>query len=314
VLEEKFPRTTTAIGRSFQSAAQLYVSLRGAFVVDVGFGEASTETALPWLSAGKPLTAVAIAQLWERGKLDLDDRVAQHIAEFAAAGKEAITIRHLLTHTGGFRGVLGDYENQPWDAVIAAVCSAKLEPGWIVGRTAGYHLATSWYILGELVRRLDGRPIDLYVREMICSPIGMNQTDFGEHVRPGNSARGPARELGLFYENLRRLVSPQTLEAVTAKHRVGVYDKTFRHLMDWGLGFIVQSNQYRVETLPYSFGPHASPRTFGHGGSRTSIGYCDPEHGLVAAVILDRAKDEAQHHQRMLAINSAIYEDLNLVT
>ena len=204
--------------------------------------------------------------------------------------------------------------------------------------------------MGELIQRIDGREFQQYVREMICEPAGMKDTWFalsaaqwtayGERIavlhdttiehppsakvidseeiarqaRPGSSARGPARELGLFYENLRRLVSPQTAEAFTAKHRVGMYDKTFRHNMDWGLGFIVQSNQYGVETLPYSFGPHASPRTFGHGGSRSSIGYCDPEHGLVVAAIFSRTLTEAQHHERMLAVNTTIYEDLNLVT
>src|SRR5262249_60225036 len=52
-------------------------------------------------SAGKPLTVVALLQLWERGKLGLDDRVADYIDGWVA-GKERCTIRHVLTHTGGF--------------------------------------------------------------------------------------------------------------------------------------------------------------------------------------------------------------------
>jgi len=55
-----------------------------------------------WMSSVKPVTAIAVAQMWERGLLAFDDPVAQHIPEFATSGKFAITIRHVLTHTGGF--------------------------------------------------------------------------------------------------------------------------------------------------------------------------------------------------------------------
>jgi CubicO group peptidase (beta-lactamase class C family) len=363
----QLPKTLAAIKRGFETrlhiAAQLHVVVGGAIVADVALGEAQPgvpmrpDTLMPWLSAGKPITAVAIAQLWERGKLGLDDRIAQHIPEFAANGKEPITIRHILTHTAGFRAVLGEFENEPWERIIAAVCNAKLEPGWIIGQTAGYHPSTSWYILAELIQRIDGRPFEQYVREMILQPLGMNDTFFAmrsadqtsyagriarlhdaqldhppsakliddvsslQHVRPGSSARGPARDLAAFYEMLlrrglaqngARILSPQTVEAITARHRVGVYDKSFKHVMDWGLGFIAQSNQYGIDTLPYSYGPHASARTFGHGGSRSSIGYCDPERGLVVAAIFTRTRTEAEHHARMLEINAAIYEDLQL--
>ena len=89
---------------------QLYVSLRGEVIADVALGLARDgvpmrrDTLMLWLSAGKPVSAVAVAQLWERGLLDLDDPVAKHIPEFAANGKDVVTIRHILTHTGGFRG------------------------------------------------------------------------------------------------------------------------------------------------------------------------------------------------------------------
>jgi CubicO group peptidase (beta-lactamase class C family) len=116
-----------------------------------------------WLSAVKPIAAVAIAQLWERGLIELDDLVTRHIPEFARKGKDAITIRHILTHTAGFRAPPRSQE-KPWDNLIAEMCAARQEPGWIPGKTAGYHLASSWYILGELVRRIDGRDYSRYVR------------------------------------------------------------------------------------------------------------------------------------------------------
>src|SRR5207302_8129727 len=130
----------------------------------------------------------------------------------------------------------------------------------------------------------------------------------------------PIRDLGFFYEMLRdrgrrngdRIVSPQAVEAMTAHHRVGLYDKTFRHIVDWGLGFVLQSNQYGAETVPYNYGPYASPRTFGHSGARSSIGYCDPEHGLVVACVFNGAPTEEQHDARTRAVNASIYEELGL--
>ena len=357
--EARLPLTLAAIRRGIDQrlhlGAQLYVALGDDVVANEALGEARpgvpmrTDTIILWLSAGKPLAAVAIAQLWQRGLLELDDPVAKHIPEFAAGGKEKITIRHILTHTAGFRAVPGLVTNAPLDEIIAAISTARIEPQWIPGVTAGYHPLTSWYILGEIIRRLDGRAYEQYVREMICAPAGMTDTHLSlshsdaervapiyetsaadsqafhpfdkegrwQQVSPGGSARGPARDLARFYEMLlrrgRQVLSSQSVEALTARHRAGMYDQTFRHVIDFGLGFILQSNQYGIDTVPYNYGPHASPRTFGHSGSRSSVGYCDPEHGLVVACIFNGAPTEAQHDARMREVNTLIYEELNLL-
>ena len=68
----------------------------------------------------------------------------------------------------------------------------------------------------------------------------------------------------------------QTVEALTARHRVGMIDLTFKHEIDWGLGFILDSRRHGPETIPYGYGHHASPRTFGHSGYRSSVGFADP--------------------------------------
>lgn len=366
-------RTRLAIHRGMehrlQVGAQLFVARGQEIIANLALGEARpgvpmrADTLMIWMSCTKAVAAVAIAQLWERGLLDLDDPVARHIPEFAARGKGAVTIRHVLTHTAGFRGVAGDWERQPWDAVIAAVCDAKLEPGWVPGMKAGYHVATSWYILGELVRRLEGRRFERYVREAIFEPLGMNDSwvgmpperyrAYGDRIglmhdtseggtagaapradlfwdseegaalcRPAGNGRGPVRELGRFYQALlnrgeldgARILSPQTIEAIAARHRVGVYDHTFRHTMDWGLGLMVNSNRYGPGTAPYGFGPHATERAFGHSGHQSSTAFGDPEHGLVVALVLNGMPGEAHHHARMREILSALYVDLGLAT
>src|SRR3954465_10963901 len=173
------------IDEGLHLGAQIYVSLNGKPVLDDAVGQARFGVPMTrdsinwWLSAVKPITAVAIAPLWGRGKLALDDRVAHFIPEFGRGGKETITIRHLLTHTGGFRGVSSNSSPEPWDQIIAAICAARIEPGWIPGKKAGYHVASSWFILAEIVRRLDGRMIDVYAREEIFLPLGMRDSWIG---------------------------------------------------------------------------------------------------------------------------------------
>jgi len=88
------------------------------------------DTLMLWMSSIKPVTAVAIAQMWERGKLELDDPVARHIPEFAPGGKERVTIRHVLTHTGGFPGAVLQWSADPWEKIIAELCDSTLEVGW----------------------------------------------------------------------------------------------------------------------------------------------------------------------------------------
>jgi CubicO group peptidase (beta-lactamase class C family) len=341
--------------------AQVYASVDGRTTADFGLGEArpgvamTADTLVLWLSAGKPLGAAAILQLCDRGKLDLDDPVSKHISEFAQHGKADITLRHLLTHTGGFRFVDIEGPGLSWDDIIRRISAAKAERGWLAGRKAGYHPLTSWYILGEVVRRVDGRWFGDYVREEIFVPLGMIDSWIGLGVEqfqaygdrfglmrytekqspsthrydadafvgvcvPGGNARGPMHDLGRFYQMLLgggvaasgRVLSPRGVELMTTPQRVGMYDETFKHVMDWGLGTIIDSNRYGPDTVPYGFGKYSSPRTFGHGGSQSSIGFADPEHKLVAAVAFNGMPGEQKHDARMRALLAALYEDLHL--
>ena len=178
-------RTLSALekGRTdgYHPGAQLEVRLHDEPVASIAIGEArpgvamTIETLVPWYSCTKVLTAIAVMQQWERGALALDDPVAQHIPEFATGGKDAITIRHVLTHTGGFRTVEGSVWREDWDDAIALIARSPLEDGWVPGERGGYHDVTGFMILGEVVRRAagDGRPFDAYVSEEIFEPLDM---------------------------------------------------------------------------------------------------------------------------------------------
>ncbi|HVS00063.1 MAG TPA: serine hydrolase domain-containing protein [Thermoanaerobaculia bacterium] len=367
---DRLPRTRQAIEEGIQQGlhlgSQLYVSMRGEVVADAALGEDRPGTPLTadhlmlWLSSTKPVAAVALAQLWERGRVELDDPVARHLPEFGANGKETITLRHLLTHTGGIRMLDVGWPALPWEEIVARICAMKPEPRWVPGRKAGYHQASSWFILGEVVHRVDGRRFERYVRDEIFEPLGLDDAWVGMpperyhayraadrigamwdtsgpepkphgwdaeercvRCHPGGNGYGPMRALGRFYEMLlaggslregegSHLLSPQAVEALAARHRAGMQDATFKHVLDWGLGVIVNSSQYGAETVPYGYGHHASPRTFGHSGYRSSTGFADPENGLAVALVFNGTPANDSHERRVRAVLDALYEDLGL--
>jgi CubicO group peptidase (beta-lactamase class C family) len=363
----RLPRTVaeleSGIAAGLQLGGQIRVEKGGALVADAGFGEARPgepmrrEHLMLWMSSTKPIAALAVAALWERGALGLDDPVARHIPEFAAGGKERVTVRHLLTHTGGIRMLDTGWPALGWDAIVAKVCAQRLEPRWEPGRKAGYHLASSWFILGELVRRMDGRPFERWVREEIFLPLGLddcwigmsaerrdaygsriapmfdakggelveNDAVKGERLvvpSPGGNGCGPIAGLARVYRMLtaggeldgRRFFRPQTVEAVVARHRAGMVDATFRTKLDWGLGFIVNSAHYADPQMPYGYGPHAGPRTWGHSGARSSTAFHDPDAGLTVALAVNGMPDDETHRARFERLTRALYEDLSLTS
>ncbi len=122
------------------------------------------------------MTAITIAMLIEQGCLQLDAPVAAFIPEFAAHGKDAITVRHLLTHTAGIRGLDLGYPLVTWEETLAKIYAMKVERDWIPGEKAGYHSYTSWYVLGELIHRVTGVSHDRWIRENVFEPLGMRDT------------------------------------------------------------------------------------------------------------------------------------------
>lgn len=152
-------------------------------IVDLHGGIADRASDTPWAdhtiapvySATKPVAALVIATLVERGKLDYDAPVADYWPEFAASGKAAITIAEALSHQAGIPGFPDKIDPGLWlDPPALCVELAKLKPMWGRGEGSGYHPLTWGYIVGELVRRVSKRSLGVILREDICQPLGID--------------------------------------------------------------------------------------------------------------------------------------------
>jgi CubicO group peptidase (beta-lactamase class C family) len=353
------------MGEGLHIGAQLHVVVGGETAGSLALGEArrgvpmTSRTLMPWLSCTKVITAMAVAQQWERGEVDLDDPVRAHIPAFTGGGRDAITVRHLLTHTAGLRSADGGAPPgriETWDEAVARAVATAPEPGWEPGRRAGYHARGTFLLLGEIVRLLDGRPFDRYVKEEILAPLGMGDSwlaltaeqyrDYGERMGvmydtsgagprpvpgmegpdayrrcvPGGSGVGPASDLASIAQLLldegragaAQVLSPQAVEAMTARHRVGLVDETFRASVDWGLGIMANSWYHRRRPAPYGYGNHASNRAVGHGGAQSSLVMADPEYGVALALVCNGMPGEVVNHRRTQPVIDAVYEDLGL--
>lgn len=133
-------------------------------------------------SSTKPYTAVTLHSLVEDGALAYDDRVVDHWPEFADAGTEKaeITVRQVLSHTAGLPR--GEIDARPdrwtdWDACIAAL--EAMEPVYPPGEVPAYHSLTFGWLVGELVRRVSGTPIEEAAAERVFEPLGMDDTGIG---------------------------------------------------------------------------------------------------------------------------------------
>ena len=144
-LNNILPRSTSlitlGIEKGLHAGVQLYISQNRAVIADTGFGESrpcipmDTDTLMLWMSSTKPITAVAIASLWQDSLVDLDTSVCHYVPEFATGGKQNITVRHLLNHTAGIRNSeLAIPGVTDADEVIRKICASRIEPGWVPGR------------------------------------------------------------------------------------------------------------------------------------------------------------------------------------
>lgn len=165
-----------------ESGLQVAAYHRGRRVVDVAAGVAdgttgrmvTSETLFFSFSTAKGMTALIAHLLVRNGLVDYDTRVADVWPEFAVHGKDAVTLRQVLTHSVGVPAMpdgLGPGDLADWARVCEAIAAAK--PRWRPGSRTGYHSFTFGFLVGEIARRVSGQPMRRLLQEWIAEPLGV---------------------------------------------------------------------------------------------------------------------------------------------
>jgi CubicO group peptidase (beta-lactamase class C family) len=187
VVEAEFEGVLDAFVANFDEhhevGAACCVYVDGRAVVDIWGGLADPTlgrswqagTIVPVFSSTKGVTATCVNLLVERGALDPDATVASYWPEFAANGKEVITLRQVLSHQAGLAVIDADDltldECLAWFPVVDAI--AKQAPWWEPGSAHGYHMRSFGWVLGEMVRRVTGRTLGEWFRDEVARPLGL---------------------------------------------------------------------------------------------------------------------------------------------
>ncbi|MDW6025000.1 serine hydrolase domain-containing protein [Mesorhizobium sp. BAC0120] len=170
--------------QGLEHGAGVSVVVHGRTVVELWGGHADAARTRPWRrdtlvnvwSSTKGVVALAIAMLVERGKLDYAAPVARYWPEFAAGGKERITLDLLMSHQAGLNGLavpMAETGLLAWTPFVDAL--AAMSPLWEPGSRCIYHALTYGHLAGEVLRRVDGRSVGRFIAEEIAGPL---QADF----------------------------------------------------------------------------------------------------------------------------------------
>lgn len=326
--------------RTRGGAAQLCVIHEGRIVFDGSHG--CRDDSLFWLfSASKPLVALAVHLLAERGELSLDEPVASYWPEFAQRGKQAITVRQVLQHRGGLpvaRSMAADaLSMSDWDAAIRAIETAK--PSLPPGEGPAYHILSFGFILGELVQRVSGAPLTDFVGTSFLGPLDLRDSFLGlpdeqwhRHVPvrgrdparlisqlvinrprtrraviPAAGLSATARDVARLYQALLggRVIAPSTLAVATAPSSDGEVDRFLKLPVRWAAGFQL-GGERGVLGGSGAMGALASKQTFGHNGSYACLAWADPQRYLVMAYLTNLLVTRAAGTRHMAAVSDAV--------
>ncbi len=163
--------------------AAVAVIVDGRPVVDLWCGWADQARSRAWrkdtvvnvFSVGKALAGLCVLMLASRGLLDLDGAVSECWPQFAAAGKEDVTVRQVLSHRAGLAAIerqLAEGALYEWATVADALAAQR--PWWTPGAGHGYHVHTFGFLAGEIVRRVSGESIGSFLSREVAEALGVS--------------------------------------------------------------------------------------------------------------------------------------------
>ena len=311
-----------AVDRGEETACQLTVFQNGELLADLAVGEGITRDSLfPIFSVGKGIASTAFHQVFERGLIDYDARVADYWPEFGCNGKENIRVWHILSHRSGMQclppSVNTDWVN--WRVMcdkLAAAAPAN-EPGVL----CNYQAVTFAWLVGELAARASGVPFDRWIKEHVIAPLGLEkQLYFGSDaeaesrfvkldasavrdkqpwtiqfmhdpiVRHGfiPSANGMANSYALA-RHYAGLLSGELLKRETLDNATFIR----RHESDP----VLPDQWYRFGLGYVCCGPDSAPgQVFGHGGAAGAEGWADKKTGLAVGFTKNKLNEHHPDH------------------
>lgn len=328
-----FPGAAVAVGRG-----DAVVTLRGfgRYTYDATSRPVTTASPFDLASVTKVVaTTTALMLLVDRGQIDLDAPVARYVPEFGRKGKDRVTVRHLLTHTGGLIPFRPFHRMGITDRrrLLEAIFDEELqyEPG-----SDSRYSDFGPIVLAVAVERITGVPFDHFVRESVFEPLGMWHTGFRRAGRPDPAAvpteldrdfrkrlvqgevhdetawilGGTAGHAGLFStaEDLSRFAAMLASDGIvggrpfvrseTLRLFTTRVDTTGRHTR--ALGW-----DTRAREGPSSAGSLFGPRSFGHTGFTGTSIWVDPDRGLWVILLANRVYP-TRDNQRHAPVRSAL--------
>ena len=173
-VDPRYEQVAELFNSSFpaEDGSQISVIVGGTLVLQAAAGIESDQLVHIY-SCSKALSAIALAHLVDRGKINLDQPVSHYWEEFAAQGKERVTVRQLLSHQAGLpETAAGITSEELLDGRKAAQKLAAERPFWAPGSAFGYHALTIGTFIDELIFRITGETVQSYYEKNIRQPIG----------------------------------------------------------------------------------------------------------------------------------------------
>ncbi len=286
---------------------------QGARTFARNFGTArGTDPVFLLASITKPMAAAAVMTLVDTGELLLDDPAAKFFPSFAGEGRETITLRNLLTHTGGLPDMLADDEMlREHQAPLSAFRDGALKAPLKFKPNTSYSYSSMGILLAsEIAEKITGKPIAEIAEERIFKPLRMTKTSFGLRGRaksatvpsqpapamteagklswqtwnwnsdywrnlgaPWGGALGPASDIARFYDEF---LNKRGRILKPATEELMATNQSPPGVKASGLGF----------DLPPAVGTVITgPRTFGHNGSTGTLSWADPDTGTICVVL-----------------------------
>lgn len=295
-----------AVSSGQVSGAVLYLR-RGERVVSHAFGAApSPETPFLLGSITKPLVVAALMTLYDKQTFGLDDPLALYLPELVGEGREAITIRHLLTHTGGLPDQLDHnaalrQSHAPLPQFVEE--TLKLAPHFPPGTRYEYS-SMGILLLAELAQRLSGREIRAFVAEAVFTPLGMTHSALGlgsldfvlpvqvEHAAPEAGGGAAGTETwdwnSPYWRNLGAPWGGAHASAADVAHFLEAFAALPRGFLSPETAELMTQNHNPDGLKPRGLGfdlTGESSGIFGHLGSTGTLAWHDPVHARTCVAL-----------------------------